>query len=237
VNDRLVLPAPPRPTIAVDGTKERFPVRRIFCIGRNYAAHSKEMGGDPEREPPFWFAKPSDAVVDAELGIDAVINYPPDTHDLHHEVELVVALQQGGRDVPVDRALDLVYGYTVGIDLTRRDLQRQAKEARRPWAAAKGFDQSAPVAALRPASRIGHPDQGRIWLSVDGELRQDGDLSHMMWNVAQIIAVISRSVALRPGDLILTGTPSGVGPLQVGQHVTAGIDGIAQLEVEIELPA
>lgn len=234
--NHLVLPAPPRPSVAVDGTKSRFPVRRVFCIGRNYAAHAREMGGDPEREPPFWFAKPPDALVGAGVHDLARIAYPPRTALLHHEVELVVALREGARDIGVERALDLVYGYSVAIDLTRRDLQAQAKERGRPWTEAKGFDQSAPIAPIQPVERVGHPTAGSIWLDVNGDRRQRGDLGDMVWSVAEIISTISRSVAIRPGDVILTGTPSGVGPLQVGDHVIAGVEGVAELAFDVVDP-
>lgn len=236
MNDVLVLSAPPRPTLAVTNTAARFPVRRVFCIGRNYAAHAKEMGGDPDREPPFWFAKPADALVDAAIDDLARIPYPPRTSDFHHEVELAVALGQGAREISPERALELVFGYTVAIDLTRRDLQAQAKKQGRPWTEAKGFDQSAPIAPLRRATNIGHPSAGAIWLDVNGQRRQQGDLADMIWSVAEVISTISHSVAIRAGDVILTGTPSGVGPLQVGDHVVAGIDGIAELAFDVVEP-
>jgi fumarylpyruvate hydrolase len=224
-----VIPIPVPPTIAVQGTSARFPVRRIYCIGRNYADHAREMGADPDREPPFFFGKPQDAVVPG--GGD--IAYPPATANLHHEVELVVALAQGGRDIPAAEALGLIFGYAVGIDLTRRDLQAQAKEKGQAWDMAKGFDQSAPVSALTPASVLGHPKQGAIWLAVNGVERQRGDLAQMIWRVPEVIAHISTYVTLAPGDLIFCGTPAGVGPLRRGDRVRCGIDGLEDLEIRL----
>lgn len=218
--------APPvQPSMAVAGDTLRFPLRRVFCVGRNYAAHAREMGKDPTREPPFFFMKPADAVVAAE----GLVPYPPETDDLHHEVELVVALGRGGRDITPGQALDLVYGYAVGIDLTRRDLQDIAKKMSRPWDWSKGFDASAPCGPIHPAAAIGHPAHGRIWAAVNGTVKQDGDLAELIWPVADVIATISRSMALQPGDLIFTGTPAGVGPIRPGEAVTAGIDGVGEI--------
>jgi fumarylpyruvate hydrolase len=225
----FVIPAPPAPVLPVADSAGLFPVRRIYCVGRNYADHAREMGGNPDREPPFFFGKPSDAVVPG--GGD--IAYPPLTSNLHHEVELVVALGGGGRDIPVEKALACVYGYAVGIDLTRRDLQAAFKEKGQPWEMAKGFDQSAPVSALMPAARCGHPASGAIWLSVDGIERQRGDLAQMTWNVAEVIAHLSAYMLLAPGDLIFTGTPSGVGALVRGNRVRCGIQGVGELEIAL----
>jgi fumarylpyruvate hydrolase len=221
----FVFDPPAPPSVAVEGAVGRFPVRRIFCVGRNYAAHAREMGGDG-REPPFFFTKPADAVV--ENG--ATIPYPPDTADLHHEIELVCAIGRGGTDIAVEQAVDHVFGYAVGIDLTRRDRQAEAKQAGKPWDMAKGFDRSAPISAIRPGP---HPGEGRIWLSVDGQVRQDGDLRDMIWTVAETIAHLSRTVELRPGDLIFTGTPEGVGPVARGQVMTGGVDGLGEILVKI----
>lgn len=221
---------PPAPaSVAVSGTDARFPVRRIFCVGRNYAAHAREMGNDPDREKPFFFTKPADAVVDS----GSVIPYPPLTEDLHHEIELVVAIGKPAFQISADEALSCVWGYAVGIDLTRRDLQAEAKKASRPWDWAKGFDHSAPCGPLHPAERVGHPDRGRIWLAVDGETRQDGDLADLIWPVRDIVAFCSRSVALKPGDLIFTGTPAGVGPVSAGEEITGGVDGLGEISVTI----
>lgn len=223
----FVIPTPPRPAIPVEGMEPLFPVRRIYCVGRNYADHAREMGGDPNREPPFFFGKPHDAVVPG----GGEIAYPPVTSNLHYEVELVVALSGGGRDIPAEEALACVYGYAVGIDLTRRDLQAKFKDKGQPWEMAKGFDQSAPVSALVPAARLGHPASGAIWLSVNGVERQHGDLAQMTWNVAEVIAHLSSYMALAPGDIIFTGTPSGVGAIVRGDRVRCGIEGIGELEI------
>lgn len=217
----FVLPPPPQPSVAIEGSTARFAVRRIYCVGRNYAEHAREMGHDPQAEPPFFFAKPADAVVDS----GTTIPYPPATADLHHEAELVVALGAGGAMLTEDQAQGLIWGYGAGNDLTRRDLQAQAKAARRPWDMAKGFDHSAVVAALRPAS-AGVP-QGRIRARVGAVMRQDADLSEMIWPVAAIIAHLSQVVTLAAGDLIFTGTPAGVGPVAPGQTCIVEIDGLA----------
>ncbi|MBX7249911.1 MAG: fumarylacetoacetate hydrolase family protein [Caulobacteraceae bacterium] len=224
----FVIAPPAQPSVAVAGSDARFPVRRIFCVGRNYAAHAREMGGD-EREPPFFFSKPADAVVES----GASIPYPPDTTDLHHEIELVVAVGRGGSDIPVEAALDNVWGYAAGIDLTRRDLQAAAKKAGKPWDLAKGFDRSAPISPIRPAAGA-HPGAGRIWLAVDGAMRQEGDLRDMIWSVAETLAALSRSVILQPGDLVFTGTPEGVGPVARGQTLTGGVDGVGEIRVRID---
>ncbi|MGA0705960.1 MAG: fumarylacetoacetate hydrolase family protein [Steroidobacteraceae bacterium] len=214
------------PTVGVAGSDRRFPVRRIFCVGRNYADHVREMGGDPSREPPVFFTKPADAVVQPARSVP----YPPRTEDLHHEVELVVALGAGGANIDPQQALGCVVGYAVGNDLTRRDLQAVARKAGAPWDMAKGFDCSAPLGEIHPSSEVGHPASGRIWLAVNGVLRQESDLASMIWSVPEIIAELSTYVALRPGDLIFTGTPEGVGPLRPGDRVTAGIDGLGGLD-------
>ncbi len=221
-----------RPTVAVAGRNDRMHVRRIFCVGRNYAAHTREMGGDPDREAPFFFTKPADAVVDS----GATIPYPPETKDLHHEIELVVAIGKEGLHIPKSHALDHVLGYAVGIDLTRRDLQQQAKDKGRPWDWGKAFDHSAPCGPLHLAENIGHPTKGRIWLAVNGETRQDGDISQLIWNVPEIVAIVSASMRLQAGDLIYTGTPAGVGAIVAGDRITGGIDGLGEIEVEIGPP-
>jgi fumarylpyruvate hydrolase len=223
----LVVPAPGLPSVptAVGG---RFPVRRVYCVGRNHAAHAREMGHDPDREPPFFFGKPADAVVTD--GADTP--YPPLTTRLEHEVELVVALGGGGRDVPATEALELVWGYAVGIDLTRRDLQAEAKRLGRPWDLAKGFDHSAPVGTVVPASRV-DPSSGAVTLDVDGERRQTGDLADQIWSVAETVAALSRAVTLAPGDLLFTGTPDGVGPVQRGSVLRGAIDGVGVVETRI----
>jgi len=212
------------PTIAIAGSSERFPVRRIFCVGQNYADHAREMGSDPDRQSPFFFTKPADAVVASGV----TLPFPTRTNDLHHEVELVVALGAGGADIDVADAEQLIFGHAVGLDLTRRDLQATAKKAGRPWDMAKGFDQSAPIGDLTPGAP---PPNGRITLTIDGDARQAGDLSHMIWSVAEVIAELSTYVTLAPGDLIFTGTPSGVGPIRAGEAVRGEIDGVEPVEI------
>jgi fumarylpyruvate hydrolase len=224
-----VIPAPAQTSVEVAGSSERFPVHRIYCVGRNYAAHAREMGMDPDREPPFFFGKPADAIVPN----GAPVPYPPRTGNLHHEIELVVAIGAGGRDIPLADALAHVFGYAVGNDLTRRDLQLAAREKGQPWDVAKGFDRSAPVTAIRRAAEVGHLERGRIWIEVNGERRQQADLSEMIWNVPEIVAELSTLFDLVPGDLIFTGTPAGVGPVQRGDSLVGGIDGLETLRTTI----
>jgi fumarylpyruvate hydrolase len=218
-----------RPTVAICGTGARFPVHRIYCVGRNYAAHVREMGADPTREPPCFFTKPADAVV----ANGSPVRYPTRTNNLHHEVELVIAIGKAGKQIPVADALDHVFGYAVGNDLTRRDLQAQAKESGLPWDVAKAFDHSAPITAIRPVTEGGHADAGRIWLEVNGHSRQDANLSEMIWSTAEIIAELSTLFELQAGDLIFTGTPAGVGAVQRGDSIVAGIDGLDTLRTTI----
>ena len=225
----FVLPPAPPASVAIHGSDARFPVRRIICVGRNYAAHAREMGRDPDREPPFFFYKPSDTIVDE----GATVPYPPETKNFHYEIELVVAIGTGGVDIPLEKALDHVWGYGVGIDLTRRDLQLQAREQGRPWDWGKGFDQSAPIAPLHPVSEVGHPAKGRIWLAVDGAVKQESDIAKLIWPVADIIAICSRSIALKPGDIIMTGTPEGVGAVKAGETMTGGIDGLGEIRIAV----
>ncbi len=220
---------PPQVSVAVRGSDSRFPVRRVYCVGRNYEAHAREMGKDPTREPPFMFQKPADAVIEG----GSVIAYPPQTGNFHHEIELVVAIARGGRNIGIDRANEHVFGYAVGIDLTRRDLQLAARDAGRPWEWGKAFDHSAPCVPIVRAAEIGHPSKGRIWLSVNGSVKQDADISQLIWSVPEVIAFVSASMALAPGDLIFTGTPAGVGPLVTGDAVTGGIDGIGEIGIRI----
>ena len=220
------IPTPPPVLAAIRGTDATFPVRRIFCVVRNYAAHRREMGGD-DRDPPFFFTKPADAVVAS----GSHIPYARATSNLHHEVELVVAIGSGGEDIPVADALTHVFGYAVGVDLTRRDFQAASKDKGQPWDSAKGFDQSAPLGAITPAA--GAAWTGAIRLSVNAAARQDADLADMIWSVPEIISECSRLWALKPGDLIYTGTPEGVGPLVAGDHVLAAIDGLDDLSFSI----
>jgi fumarylpyruvate hydrolase len=225
-----VFSPPVQPSVPVEGEAGRFPVRRVLCVGRNYEAHRREMGGaanDHDRDPPFFFSKPADALVTP--GAD--VAYPPATADLHHEIELVVAIGGEGANLSPDAAMDLVFGYAVGVDLTRRDLQAKAKDKGRPWEAGKAFDQSAPISAIRRKS--GPPPQGRIWLSVNGEVRQDGMVSDMIWSVPEIVAEASKLWRLAPGDLIFTGTPEGVAALRAGDRIEGGVDGVATLAFRV----
>jgi fumarylpyruvate hydrolase len=228
----FVIAASPQPQIAVAGETKSFPVRRIWCVGRNYLEHIREMGND-ERAPPFFFAKHADMLEPD----GATIPYPPLTKDLHHEVELIVALKSGGLNIAADKALDHIYGYGVGIDLTRRDLQQASRKKEQPWEIGKSFDHSAPCGALQPASKIGHPAKGKIWLSVNGTERQKGDLTELIWSVPEIIAKLSQQVALGAGDIIMTGTPAGVAALSPGDQIECGVDGIGILKVAIGKPA
>ena len=225
---RYIIPPAPQAALAVAGSADLFPVRRIWCVGRNYLEHIKEMGQD-EREPPFFFAKPADALVPD----NGTAPYPSLTKDMHHEVELVVALKSGGRNIPVDKALDCVWGYGVGIDLTRRDLQIASRKKERPWEVGKSFDYSAPCSAVQPASKIGHPAKGKIWLTVNGTETQKGDLTELIWNVPEIIWQLSQQVALAAGDIIMTGTPAGVSQLKPGDKIECGVDGVGTLKVTI----
>ena len=228
---RYVVSPPAQAVIAVAGSDKVFPVRRIWCVGRNYVEHIREMGQD-ERLPPFYFAKPADAVVPD----GATIPYPSLTKDMHHEVELVVAIKSGGRNIKVDKALDTIWGYGVGIDLTRRDLQIASRNQQRPWEIGKAFDASAPCGPLRPASEIGHPSKGRITLTCNGKIRQDGNLDQMIWNTPEIIANLSEMVELVAGDIIMTGTPSGVAANVAGDKLECYIEVVGKLTVTIGPP-
>ena len=230
MSEDFVIPPPPTVSAAIAGTTARFPIRRIFCVALNYADHAREMGKEATRDEPFFFAKPADALV----ADGTAIPYPPLTGDFHHEIELVAALRGGGQNIPAGKALACVYGYAAGIDLTRRDLQTAARAVGRPWDMSKGFDLSAPLGSIRPAAEIGHPARGRIALSVNGALRQQGDLADMIHPVAGIIAALSRYVALAPGDLIFTGTPAGVGPLRPGDRVEGAIEDVGTVSLTIE---
>jgi fumarylpyruvate hydrolase len=226
---KYVVVAEPVPPLAVAGTSDLFPVARIFCVGRNYAEHAREMGHDPNREPPFFFMKPPTALLPD--GRD--FPYPPLSEDVHHEMELVVALRQGGSNIRIDDALDHVYGYAAGLDMTRRDLQAQAKKLGRPWEAAKAFDGSAPCGAINPASIIGHPRTGAIWLDVNGQRVQQSDISQLIWSIPEVIAELSALFTLKPGDLIFTGTPSGVGPVHRGDVLHGGVENVGELTVRV----
>ena len=229
--DTYVIPPAPQAVVKVAGSDKLFPVRRIWCVGRNYIEHIREMGQD-ERLPPFYFAKPADAIVPD----GGTVPYPSLTKDMHHEVELVVALKSGGRNIPVAKANDCIYGYAVGIDLTRRDLQIASRDLKRPWEVGKAFDASAPCGDIKPASEIGHPAKGKITLKVNGKLRQDGDLNQLTWNVPEIISKLSEMVALAAGDIIMTGTPSGVAATVAGDKIECEVEGVGKLSVTIGPP-
>ena len=227
-----VIPNPPRIALPVAGSADLFPVRRVYCVGRNYAAHAREMGKDPDREPPFFFMKPADAL--QPCGSEPTLHpYPPRTENYHFEIELVAALASGGRDIPVESALDHVYGYAIGLDMTRRDLQDEAKTLARPWDLGKAADSSGPIGPLHPAAEIGHPARGPITLTVDGAERQRGDLADMIWSVAEQIAYLSAYFELQPGDLIFTGTPAGVGPVRRGERMTGAVAGLGEIVLDV----
>lgn len=225
----FVFDPPARVAAAVAGSDQKFPVRRIFCVGRNYTDHVREMGNDPKSEPPVFFTKPADALTPD----GAAIPYSLATENLHYEVEMVLALGRGGTDISERDALGHIWGYAVGVDLTRRDLQAQAKKGGAPWDAGKAFDNAAPLGAISPVDAVGHRETGRIWLSVNGAVKQDADISEMIWSVPEIIAHLSRLWTLAPGDLVFTGTPSGVGPLVAGDVVECGVEGLSTLKFSV----
>jgi fumarylpyruvate hydrolase len=214
--------------LPVVGSDRVFPVHRVYCVGRNYAAHAVEMGHDPNKEPPFFFQKNPD-----NLDVGGKFPYPPASSDVHHEIEMMVALKSGGTDIALDKALDCVYGYGVALDMTRRDLQGKAKDMGRPWEVGKAFEASAPCGALVPAERIGHPTQGAVWLDVNGERKQTGDLNQMIWKVPEMISYLSGLFTLMPGDVILSGTPAGVGPVNRGDVLRGHVDGVGDIEVRV----
>jgi fumarylpyruvate hydrolase len=214
-------------TLPVAESNQAFPVGRIYCVGRNYAEHAREMGHDPDREPPFFFMKPADAIVMS----GATIPYPQVTKDLHHEIEMIVAIGKGGADIPVEKALDHVFGYGVGLDMTRRDLQGEAKKMGRPWEMGKAFDNSAPCTPLKTVAMVGHPAKGAVWLKVNGKVTQKGDLAEMIWNVPETISYLSKLITLRAGDIIMSGTPAGVGPVRAGDALEGHVDGVGDLTI------
>lgn len=226
---QYVFPAPPQPRVGVAGRTEWFPVHRIYCVGQNYAAHAREMGTDPRREAPCFFTKPADAVVPN----GSELPYPPATHNLHHEVELVAAIGSALRDASSQEARSAIFGYAVGLDLTRRDLQSRARQLGRPWDTSKALDRGAPITDIHPVETVGHVTAGAIWLEVNGEPRQSADVSDMIWSVPEVIAELSCLFELLAGDLIFTGTPAGVGPLEPGDRVEAGIDGVDVLRIVV----
>ena len=223
----------PQVFLPIVGSDEMFPVRRIYCIGRNYAAHAREMGSDPTREPPFFFQKPTDAIQYVAAGTLPDHPYPPLTKNYHYEAELVAVLHKGGRNIPVDKALELVYGYTLGLDMTRRDLQRAMGEEKKPWEIGKSFDRSAPIGAIHKVAQTGHFTQGAIWLKVNGQTKQSANLNQMIWSVAEQISKLSQAFELFPGDIIYSGTPENVGPVVRGDVIEMHIDGLPNLSVKI----
>lgn len=224
----FTFPPAPQVTLPIDGSDAVFPVRRVYCIGRNYAAHAIEMGHDPDRDPPFFFQKNPD-----NLKTGTTFSYPTQTKDVHHEIEMVVALQSGGANIPLDQSLDHVFGYGVGLDMTRRDLQGIAKDMGRPWEIGKAFEGSAPVGALRPVSAIGHPSQGLVQLKVNGLVKQTGDLNQMIWKVPEMICYLSAYFELAAGDVIMTGTPSGVGAVVPGDVMECHVEGVGDLTITV----
>ena len=224
----FVIELPELATLPVKDTDNLFPIRRVYCIGRNYAAHAVEMGHDPDKEPPFFFQKNPN-----NLDVSGMFPYPPKSEDVHHEIELAVALKSGGKNIPIEKALDHVYGYAVSLDMTRRDLQGQAKKMGRPWEIGKAFEASAPITPLVPATECGHPDQGAVVLRVNGEVRQEGDLNQMIWKIPEMVSYLSDYFELAAGDVILTGTPAGVGPVQRGDKMEATVDGLPPLSVTV----
>ncbi|MBL8512888.1 MAG: fumarylacetoacetate hydrolase family protein [Betaproteobacteria bacterium] len=220
-------------TIPIMGQEAQFPVRRIYCIGRNYAAHAREMGSDPAREPPFFFQKPADAIQNVDVGVAADHPYPALTKNYHYEVELVAALHKGGKNIAPDKALDCVYAYAVGLDMTRRDLQRAMGDQKKPWEIGKSFDRSAPIGPLHLAAQTGPLAKGAIWLKVNGEMKQNANLDQMIWNVAEQISKLSEANELFPGDIVFSGTPENVGPVVKGDTIECGIDGLPPLALRI----
>lgn len=225
-----IVQPPAIPTLPVRGTDAMFPVHRVYCVGRNYAAHAIEMGHDPDREPPFFFQKNPDTLVPH----GGVFPYPSQSRNVHFEIEMVVALSRGGKDIPVDQALEHVFGYAVGIDMTCRDLQDEAKKMGRPWEVGKAFEYAAPCSEIIPASQIGHPHSGAVWLKVNGDIRQHGDLQQLIWKVPEIISYLSSLFTLAPGDLIYSGTPAGVGPTIRGDVLHGCVEGVGEIEITVQ---
>jgi fumarylpyruvate hydrolase len=226
---------PPEAPVAVPvaGSDAQFAVRRVYCVGRNYAAHAREMGFDPDREPPFFFCKPADAVVPVAYGETLELAYPSQTTNYHYEAELVAVIGKGGSDIPLERSLDHVWGYAVGLDMTRRDLQMKMREMGRPWEIGKAFDHSAPIGPIHPASEVGHFDSAGLWLTVNDETKQKSDVSHLIWSVAETVAYLSKFFRLEPGDVIFTGTPEGVGAVKKGDTMKVGVERLGEVTVRV----
>ncbi len=228
-----VITPPAQAAVPVHGSTDQFPVNRIYCVGRNYAEHAREMGHDPDREPPFFFEKHPTSLVFSPSPKGADFKYPQQTSDVHHEIEMVAALHKGGNDIPTEKALEHVWGYGVGLDMTRRDLQGTAKKMGRPWEIGKSFDNSAPIGFIHPVSEVGHPSKGAVTLTVNGETRQTGDLGDLIWNIPEIISILSGLFTLLPGDLIFTGTPAGVGPVKKGDVMVGDVAGLSGITVRV----
>ena len=226
---------PPEAPVAVPvaGSDAQFAVRRVYCVGRNYAAHAREMGFDPDREPPFFFCKPADAVVPVAYGETLELAYPSQTTNYHYEAELVAVIGKGGSDIPLERSVDHVWGYAVGLDMTRRDLQMKMREMGRPWEIGKAFDHSAPIGPIHPASEVGHFDSAGLWLTVNDETKQKSDVSHLIWSVAETVAYLSKFFRLEPGDVIFTGTPEGVGAVKKGDTMKVGVERLGEVTVRV----
>jgi fumarylpyruvate hydrolase len=229
----FVFPPEAHVAIPVVNTNDAVAVRRVYCVGRNYAAHAREMGFDPDREPPFFFCKPDNAVVPVAYGETLELAYPAQTENYHYEAELVAVIGKAGSDISIEDALQHVFGYAVGLDMTRRDLQMKMREMGRPWEIGKAFDRSAPCGPVHRASDVGHFDKGGLWLSVDGAVKQKSDITHLIWSVAETVSYLSRYFHLEPGDLIYTGTPEGVGPIVAGESIKVGVEGLGELTVNI----
>jgi len=229
----FAFPPPATVSLPIVGSDDRFAVRRIYCVGRNYAAHAREMGFDPDREPPFFFCKPADAAVPVAYDEPLDLAYPTQTHNYHYEAELVAVIGKGGSDVPLSQALEHVWGYAVGLDMTRRDLQMKMREMGRPWEIGKSFDRSAPIGPIHPSTAAGHFERGGLWLTVNGETKQKSDLSHLIWSVAETIAHLSKFFRLEAGDAIFTGTPEGVGAVNTGDVMVVGIERLGELTVRV----
>ncbi|MDQ0509361.1 fumarylacetoacetate hydrolase family protein [Ancylobacter amanitiformis] len=228
IDTHYVISPPGIPTLPVEGSDKLFPIHRIYCVGRNYAEHAIEMGHDPDKEPPFFFQKNPDNVI-----TNGTFPYPDKSSDVHYELEMLVAIGKGGINIPVEKALEHVWGYGIGLDMTRRDLQGEAKKLGRPWEVGKAFEASAPSSALVPAAKIGHPASGKVWLKVNGALRQSGDLNQMIWKVPEMISYLSGLFELKAGDIIMSGTPAGVGAIVRGDHLEGGVDGVGTLDVKV----
>lgn len=229
----FVFAPPATVAIPVVGSADQFAVRRVYCVGRNYAAHAREMGFDPDREPPFFFCKPADAVVPVAYGETLTLKYPAQTTNYHYEAELVAAIGKAGSDIPLEQALEHVWGYAVGLDMTRRDLQMKMREMGRPWEIGKAFDDSAPIGPIHPVSSVGHIEKGAISLTVDGVQKQKSDVTHLIWSVAETVSYLSQFFRLEPGDLIYTGTPEGVGPVKAGETMVTAVEGLGEITVRV----